>query len=78
MVTRLPNHKPEPVEASDEFTTSYQEGRAHALSYYKSGRNTLVDQISQEDWENWDGLDELALVSDPDGLELPDKVEVAA
>lgn len=43
--------------------------RSGALSPPTAGtgpRNTLIDQISQEDFDAWDGSDEKALVSDPD------------
>ncbi|WP_046862110.1 hypothetical protein [Microvirga massiliensis] len=79
MVMRLPTGQaPESVEAPDEFLDFFREGRAHAAKFYASGRNTLVDQLSQDEWEQWDGADEKALVSDPDGIDLQDDVELAA
>lgn len=65
----------EAVAVSDEMTAALEAGIAHAARFYASGRNTLVDQISQEAWDAWDGSDELALVYDPDGLDLPDDVD---
>ena len=59
------------VEVSDELTTALQAGVDHAHAFYASARGTLIDQISQEDWESWDGSEEMALVSDPDGIDLP-------
>ena len=60
------------VEVRDELTEAFAAGREHAASVYASGRNTLVDRLSLDEWANWNGVDEMALVSDPDGLDLPD------
>jgi hypothetical protein len=60
------------VGVTDEMTEALQAGMSHARTFYADGRSTLIDQISQEDWDSWDGSDELALVSDPDGLSLDD------
>ncbi|MEA1834021.1 hypothetical protein U8607_18185 [Methylobacterium durans] len=66
---------PKAVEVRDEMTAALEAGAAHAAAFYASGRNTLVDQLSQEAWEAWDGSDELALVFDPDGIDLPDDAD---
>jgi hypothetical protein len=57
------------------MTAALQAGADHARAFYASGRTTLIDQISQNDWESWDGSDEIALVSDPDGIDLPDDAD---
>ncbi len=62
----------EAVEVSDEMTLAIEAGDAHARAFYASGRNTLIDQISLEAWDAWDGSDEIALVFDPDGVDLAD------
>lgn len=65
----------EAVGVTDEMTEALQAGISHARAYYADGRSTLIDQISQADWDSWDGADELALVSDPDGIVLDDHSE---
>lgn len=65
----------EAVEVSDEVAAAIEAGDAHAAAFYASGRNTLIDQLSQEAWDAWDGSDEIALVFDPDGIDLPDHAD---
>lgn len=60
------------VEVRDEMTAALEAGVAHAAAFYSTGRSTLIDQISQDAWDMWDGSDELALVFDPDGIDLSD------
>jgi hypothetical protein len=62
----------EAVGVTDEMTEALQAGTAHARAFYAGGRSTLIDRISQGEWESWDGADELALVSDPDETSLND------
>jgi hypothetical protein len=61
------------VGVTDEMTEALQAGTAHARAFYAGGRSTLIDQISQGEWDSSDGADELALVSDPDGISLDDQ-----
>lgn len=63
----------EAVGVTDEMTEALEAGMAHAAAFYAHGQVTLIDEISQEEWDAWDGSDELALVSDPDGLVLEDQ-----
>ena len=69
------NQAVEAVEVNDEVMAEIQSAHAHATAFYADGRNTLFDQITQEVWEAWDAADEKALVSDPDGNDLPDDVD---
>ena len=64
----------EAVEVRDEMTAALNAGADHALAFYAAGRTTLVDSFSQEDWEEWDASEELALVADSDDAELPDEL----
>ncbi len=63
------------VEITDEVTAGLEAAAARAAAFYSAGRNTLVGSMSAAELAAWDGTDELALVSDPDGIELPDEVE---
>lgn len=36
---------------------------------------TLIDTISDEDWEKWDASDEMAIVSDPCGMDAHDHLD---
>ena len=63
----------EMVGVRDEMTEALEAGIARATSFYASGQNTLIDQISQDEWDSWAATDERALVSDPDGLVLDDR-----
>ena len=63
------------VGVRDEMTEALEAGIARATDFYASGQNTLIDQISQDDWDGWDAGSERALVSDPDGLILDDRSE---
>lgn len=56
------------VEVPDDLARAIAEARARACKVYEAGRNTLIDRISTQDWKSWDASDEMALVSDPDGI----------
>lgn len=61
------------VEIKDDFAAELQAGAKFAQEFYATGRRTLVSTISPADLAAWNGSDELALVSDPDGIDLPDE-----
>lgn len=69
------SHPIQPVELADELTAELEAGAAVAAAFYSTGRRTLVASFTSAEIENWDGNDERALVSDPDGFELPDEIE---
>lgn len=69
----LASQNSEMVGVRDEMTQALEAGIAHAASFYASGQNTLIDQMSQDDWDSWAAADERALVSDPDGVDLDDR-----
>lgn len=61
------------VQVIDDMTAALEAAASHAASFYAAGRSTLIDQISQADWDAWDASDERALISDPDGIDLQDQ-----
>ena len=68
MMTKQVSEKPF-VDTTDELMKAIEYAKARVDQVYSSGRNTLIDQISQQEWDSWDASDELGLVSDPHGLE---------
>jgi hypothetical protein len=62
------------VEMSDDFTAEREAGMEFAARFYANGRRSLVATIPTEELARWDGSAEKAIVSDPDGIELPDMV----
>ncbi len=62
------------VEAGDELQKAIAAAHERAAQVYSKGRKTLVDQISIEDWLAWDATDDLAIVTDCDGLEDEESV----
>lgn len=75
MMTKQVSEKPS-VDTTDELMKAIEHAQARVAEVYSSGRNTLIDQISQQEWDSWDASDELGLVSDPHGLE-DDPVDMA-
>lgn len=71
MATRAPGPA-DAIEVRDEMSASLEAGFAHADAFYATGCGTLIDRLSQDEWDNWDGREEKALVSDPDGIDLTD------
>ena len=67
-----------PPQGSSELLQRFQIKEARqavgvdADAFYAAGRETLIDQLSQDEWDAWDGRDEVALVSDPDEVDLTD------
>ncbi|MGY4306393.1 hypothetical protein ACVIJ6_003636 [Bradyrhizobium sp. USDA 4369] len=55
------------VETTDLMTKAIQDAMAR-IKEVPAAAN-LVDQISKEEWLEWDASKELALVADSDGLE---------
>lgn len=72
MTTRA--HAPKGVTVADDYTAQLEAGMELAARFYASGRRSLVAAIPTEELVSWDGSDELAIVSDPDGIELSDLV----
>ena len=62
------------IAVRDEMTAALDAGFAHAAAFYAAGRDTLIDRIAQDEWTAWDGRDEMALVTDPDGVDLTDEM----
>jgi hypothetical protein len=62
------------VEMSDDFTAELEAGMEFAARFYAKGRRSLIATIPAEELARWDGSAERALVSDPDGVDLPDMV----
>lgn len=60
----------ENVEVEDELSKAVAAAHARADKIYAEGADTLVDQIPISDSASWDASDELAIVADPDGLDL--------
>lgn len=63
------------VEVSDEMVAALQAGAEFASAFYAAGRNTLIDEFSQADWEGYDASNEMAIVADSDDVDLPDEVD---
>jgi len=54
-----------PVQAVDELgelEAAIAKGKARAAAVQAKGHKTLLDEISPEDFANWDGSDEMAIV----------------
>jgi hypothetical protein len=60
------------VETTDELKNAMAFAHARIIEVYASGRNTLIDQISADDFAAWDGLDEMAIVCDSESLDGED------
>lgn len=67
------SHNFQPVELADELTAELEAGAAMAGAFYSTGRRTLVASFSTSELAAWDGSEEKALISDPDGIDLPDE-----
>jgi hypothetical protein len=72
-MTALP-HAYQGVEMSDDFTAELEAGMEFAARFYANGRRSLIATIPAEELARWDGSTEKAIVSDPDGVDLPDRV----
>lgn len=63
------------VQTSDVLSQAIKAAMARVETVKAKGGKTLIDEISEDDWANWDGGDEMALVKDPCGLEHPDLLD---
>ena len=66
----------EAIEVADDFAAELTAGMEFARAFYASGRKTVISSIPTHVLQEWDGDGEMALVADPDGIDLPDDVGV--
>lgn len=60
------------VETDDLLQKAIAAAQERAAKVYSHGRKTLIDQIPLDQWLEWDGTGDLAVVSDPEGLDDED------
>ena len=56
------------VELADALKAGFHDAMKRIEDLNIDPCNTLVDQISAEEWQNWDACGEIAIVMDKDGL----------
>lgn len=56
------------VVATDELKKAIESAHARADEVYAGKHTTLIDEISDADWANWDASNERALAADLAGL----------
>lgn len=54
------------VQVDGDLLKAIEAANERAAEVYSSGKNTLIDQISLEDWATWDASDDLALICAPE------------
>ena len=63
----------EPVTATDEVAAAVAAAHARVATVYGNKQpKTLLDNLTAEEFANWDGSDEIATVMDKDGIEEND------
>ena len=54
------------VDQSDDIAKQVTAAQKRAEQVYSSGVKTLVDEISDEQWQSWDASEEYAILMDSD------------
>ena len=62
--------------APNDLEKAMAAAQARIEKVYAGGCTTLIDKISQADWNEWDASDELGIIGDPTPLDQVDPADL--